>query len=118
MLPLVIKEAHWIEPSLTLSLVGNGWAFGSISAWRVLKGDVLEFSYSTVEASDLILNLCGLSIVSVTSQSPRMAGDPAFELSDGRWLEIFSDIAVDPWVMSLPDFGFVGAPGDSRYTQD
>jgi hypothetical protein len=41
-----------------------------------------------------------------------MSADPAFELSDGRWLEIFSDHALDPWSMQLPNMTFVGSPSD------
>jgi hypothetical protein len=114
MLPATIKEAAFLDPTLTLA--GDGWAFSSPSAWRVLKGSVLEFGWSSVDAPNLVLDLVGLSIVSVTSQSPIMRGDPAFELSDGRWLEIFSDDAVDPWSMQLPNVTFVGSPSDPAQT--
>jgi hypothetical protein len=114
MLPVTIKEAAFLDPTLTLA--GDGWAFSSPSAWRVLKGSVLEFGWSSVDAPNLVLDLVGLSIVSVTSQSPIMRGDPAFELSDGRWLEIFSDDAVDPWSMQLPNVTFVGSPSDPAQT--
>jgi hypothetical protein len=110
MLPLAIKEASFADPTLTLA--GDGWALSSPSAWRVIKGGVLEFGWSSVQAPDLVSELRGLSIVSVAPQSPVMAGDPAFELSGGRWLEIFSDHAVDPWSVLLPDITFVGSPSD------
>ncbi len=109
-LPLTIKEAGFADPTLTLA--GDGWALSSLSAWRVIKDGVLEFGWSNAAASDLVWELCGLSIVSVEPQSSRMSGDPAFELSDGRWLEIFSDHALDPWSLRLPDFTFVGSPSD------
>jgi hypothetical protein len=114
MLPVTIKKAAFVDP--TLILRGDGWAFSSLSAWRVIKGSVLEFGWSSVDASPLVLDLVGLSIVSVASQSPIMRGDPAFELSDGRWLEIFSDHAVDPWSMQLPNITFVGSPSDPSQT--
>jgi hypothetical protein len=113
-LPLSIKEAAFVDPSLTLA--GDGWAFSSPSAWRVLKGGVLQFGWSSAEASDLVRELCGLSIVSLAPQSFRMSGDPAFELSDGRWVEFFSDYAVDPWSMRLPNMTFVGSPSDPSHT--
>ena len=114
MLPLSIKEAAFADPTLTLA--GDSWTFSSLSAWRVIKGSVLEFGWSSVDAPYLVLDLVGLSIVSVASQSPIMRGDPGFELSDGRWLEIFSDHAIDPWSMQLPDITFVGSPSDPSQT--
>jgi hypothetical protein len=42
MLPLIIKEATFIDP--TLMLAGDSWAFSSPSAWRVIKGGVLDFA--------------------------------------------------------------------------
>jgi len=114
MLPLTIKEAAFVDPTLTLA--GDNWAFSSPSAWRVIKGGVLEFGWSSVDAPHLVLDLVGLSVVSVASQSSIMRGDPAFELSDGRWLEIFSDHAIDPWSMRLPNITFVGSPSDPSQT--
>ena len=113
-LPLKIREATFRDPTLTLA--GDGWTFSSPSAWRVIKSNVLDFGWSDTEASNLVWDLCGLSIVAVCKQSPRMSGDPAFELSDGRWLEIFSDHAVDPWSMRLPNMTFVGSPSDPSQT--
>ncbi len=110
LLPLTIKVAAFKDP--TLSLAGDSWAFSTPSAWRVLNGGVLDFGWSGKDAPALVRGLVGLSIVAVASQSPRMRGDPAFELSDGRWLEIFSDHFLDPWVMTLPNITFVGAPSD------
>lgn len=114
MLPLVIKEASFADPTLTLT--GDDWSFSSPSAWRVVKEGVLEFGWSEVKAPDLVWDLCGLAIISVAPQSPAMSGDPAFELSDGRWLEIFSDNAIDPWSMQLPGMTFVGSPSDPEQT--
>jgi hypothetical protein len=114
MLPLTIKRAAFAYSNLTLA--GDGWALSSPSAWRVIKGGVLDFGWSGEDTPDLVRDLVGLSIVSVASQSPLMGGDPAFELSDGRWLEIFSDHAVDPWFMRLPNITFVGSPSDSSQT--
>lgn len=112
--PLTIEEAAFVDPTLTLA--GHGWSFSSPSAWRVVKGGILEFGWSDAGAPDLVWDLVGLSIVSVVPQSPVMRGDPSFELSDGRWLEIFSDHAVDPWSMRLPNMTFVGSPSDPSQT--
>lgn len=112
--PLKIDAASFADPSLTLS--GEAWSFNSPSAWRVINAGVLEFGWSSVDAPDLIWELCGLLIVSIAHQSPLMRGDPAFQLSDGRWLEIFSDHAVDPWSMRLPTKTYVGSPSDPSQT--
>ncbi|HEX9056571.1 MAG TPA: hypothetical protein VF818_03480 [Ktedonobacterales bacterium] len=112
MLPLTIKMAESADGALTL--VGDGWTFNSVSAWRVIKGGLLDFGWSSENAPELVRGLVGLSIVSVASQSPLMRGDPAFELSDGQWLEIFSDHFLDPWVMHLPNIIFVGSPADTE----
>lgn len=114
MLPLTIKEATFTDPTLTLA--GDGWAFSSPSAWRVIKAGILEFGWSSPDAADLVWDLCGLSIISVAPQSFAMTGDPSFELSDGRRLEIFSDHAIDPWSMQLPNMTFVGSPSDPSQT--
>ena len=82
----------------------------------MIKGGVLDFGWSSVDAPHLVGDLVGLSIVSVALQSSIMKGDPAFELSDGRCLEIFSDHAVDPWSMQLPNITFVGSPSDPSQT--
>ncbi len=111
--PLKIKEATFTDPTLTIA--GEGWAFSSPSAWRITAGGVLVFGWSDAAAADRIWDLCGQSIISVTSQSPRMAGDPAFELSSGQWLEIFSDHPTDPWSLSLPSMTFVGSPSDPAH---
>ena len=105
---LKIQEVRWHDPSL--GIVGKGWTFNTTSAWRVLGVDGrLAFAWESNTADDL-KSLVGKSIVSVSSQSPRMTGDPAFELSDGRWLEVFACHATDPWVLSLPEMTYVGNP--------
>jgi len=114
MFPVTIKEAAFVDPTLTLA--GDSGAFSSLSAWRVVKAGVLDFGWGSVDAPHLVRGLVGLSIVSIAAQSPLMSGDPAFELSDGRWLEIFSDHAADPWSMRLPNIILVGSPSDPSQT--
>lgn len=114
LLPLVVREASFEDPTLTLS--GDGWAFSSISAWRVTRGGVLVYGWSEPSAPDRVWDLCGLAIVSVSSQSPWMRGDPVLELSSGDFLEVFSDHATDPWVFRLPSITFVGSPSDPAFS--
>ncbi len=112
--PLMIKEASFADPALTLS--GDNWSFSTSSAWRVVNGGVLEFGWSDVTSPDRVWDLCGQAIVAVAPQSPLMRGDPAFELSSGMWLEVFSDHAIDPWLLRLPSMTFVGSPSDPAQT--
>lgn len=109
--PLRITSASFIDPSL--SLIGPGWAFNSVSAWRLCANGVLLFGWSDTNVNAHIGHLVGKSIVSVEAQSRFLAGDPAFELSDGSWLEVFSDYPTDPWTLQLPGMTFVGSPSDS-----
>ncbi len=110
MFPMIIREATFADPTLTLA--GDGWSFSSVSAWRVTSEGALAFGWSDTAAPDRIWELCGQGIVSVAPQSSLMAGDPAFELSSGQWLEIFSDHPTDPWSVQLPSMTFVGSPSD------
>ncbi|NNM44390.1 hypothetical protein HJG52_00005 [Knoellia sp. DB2414S] len=109
--PLRIASASFIDPSL--SLIGPGWAFNSVSAWRLCENGVLLFGWSEKNVEEHIGRLVGNSIVSVEAQSRFLAGDPAFELSDGSWLEVFSDYPIDPWTLRLPGMTFVGSPSDA-----
>jgi hypothetical protein len=60
-------------------------------------------------APQLVGKLRGKSIERVDPQSLFMRADPAFELTGGERLEIFSDQGLDPWTLSLPRMIFVGA---------
>ena len=115
LLPLKIDQVD--ASSMSLGLSGEGWAFSARSAWRVTRYGVIEIAFG--QNKDFLLRmqeLCGLSIVSVALQSPRMSDDLAFELSKGWWLEIFSDRPVDPWVLELPEKTFLGAPTNPQPT--
>jgi hypothetical protein len=115
LLPLVVREASFADPTLTLA--GDGWAFSSTSAWRVTRNGLLLYGWSDPAAPDLVWDLCGQAIMSVSAQSSLMRGDPAFQLSSGNWLEIFSDHPTDPWVLRLPSVTFVGSPTDPAWVQ-
>jgi hypothetical protein len=73
---------------------------------------VLVYGWSDSSASDRVWDLCGQAILAVSAQSMLMRGDPAFQLSGGEWLEVFSDHPTDPWVFRLPSMTFVGSPTD------
>ena len=80
----------------------------TVASWRVAINGVLDFGWSDESAGTRITELVGLEVLDVEPQSPRMKGDPAFRLSGGRWIEMFSDHPVDPWVLMLPKNVFVG----------
>lgn len=115
LLPLEISAASYSEP--TLMLAGEGWSFSSASAWRITRGGILEYGWSSPESNVAIQRLRGKSIVAIAPQSAFMAGDPAFEFSDGGWLEVFSDYPTDPWSLQLPNITFVGSPSDPSQVQ-
>lgn len=108
LLPMKIREAEFTDPSLIIT--GDDWSFTAMCAWRVIQSRRLVFGWSHPDATDLIWELCGQSIISVGPQSKLMPGDPAFELSQGGWLEVFADHATDPWALRLPTRTFVGSP--------
>lgn len=115
LLPLAIREASFADPTLTLA--GDGWAFSTVSAWRVTRAGLLVYGWSDSSASDRVWDLCGQAIVSVSAQSSLMSGDPALQLSGGDWLEVFSDHPTDPWVFHLPSVTLVGSPTDPAQAQ-
>ena len=106
-----IREARWANPLLAIS--GESWNLNTMSAWRILDREG-RLVFGCDEHGERIESLVGLTILSVEPQSIRMGGDPAFKLSDGRWLEIFSSSFGDPWVLRLPGAVFVGDPWAER----
>ena len=108
LLPLTIREATYADDTLTIA--GDGWAFSALCPWRVVRDGVLLYAWSDPAADDRVWDLCGQQVLAVSAQSSAMPGDPRFELSTGELLEIFSDHAVDPWVLRLPNTVYVGSP--------
>lgn len=105
--PLNINNASFDGDTLTLS--GESWNFSTLSAWRVLNGNEIEFACWDKNIEEQVSALNGLSIVGTQTQGAIVGTDPVFELSDGRYIEIFSTDTDEPWVMTLPsDTVFVG----------
>jgi len=98
--PLLIKQCSWDEDALTL--VGADWNFNTLSAWRIAYEEKIQFACWDKEISDRLKELEGLSIVSLMAQGQYVQEDPVFELSDGRYLEIFSTDTVEPWAFQIP----------------
>ena len=114
LLPLTIGEATFADEILTI--VGDGWAFSALCPWRVVREGVLLYSWSDPAAVDRVWDLCGQQVLAIRTQSSAMRGDPTFELSTGEHVEVFSDVASDPWVLHLPNSVYVGSPSDSDHT--
>lgn len=109
LLPLKISRFDYSDTRLEIG--GEEWEFRTFSTWRVIRHGVVEIAWGqSEEFLRRTQKLCGLSILSIALQSPRMSGDLAIELTDGWCVEIFSDQPVDPWVMVLPGKTFVGSP--------
>ncbi|MET3806836.1 hypothetical protein ABIB25_003856 [Nakamurella sp. UYEF19] len=109
-MPLGIDHASYEYPAL--SIYGKNWSLNTDSSWRLVKGGVVFLGVSETQGPEALTFLEGESIIGVRPQSELVRGDPAFELTGGMWLEIFSDQGVDPWVFSLPQIVFVGSPYD------
>lgn len=79
-----------------------------MSAWRISDTSGIEFGCWDEETTQKTATLKTLEIVGVSSAGSPNSLDPIFELSDGRFLEIFSTTTLEPWVMHLPDTAYVG----------
>jgi hypothetical protein len=109
-LPLRVVTAEWSNDALVLA--GNEWSATVSCPWRVSHLGVLVFSWDSKDAADRVWDLIGQDVVDVVAQSSVSPADPAVVFSGGLALEVFSDIAIDPWVMRFPGMTFVGSPAD------
>lgn len=99
--PLLIKHISWDGD--VLNLVGTDWNFNTLSAWRITHDGKIQFACWDEGIGDRLKELEGLSIVRVRPQGQCIQEDPVFELSDGRYLEIFSTDTIEPWSFQVPD---------------
>lgn len=98
-------------PGGGIRLTGEGWIFCASPDWRMLNRDgTLASAWSTPGVEKEVAELVGLRVEEAAVQSRLTAADPAFRLSDGRWLEVFSVDPLFPWFMRLPGGVFSGAP--------
>ncbi|MCX2803383.1 hypothetical protein [Microbulbifer thermotolerans] len=108
LLPLVIKEISWDGD--TFIIAGDEWSFSTTSAWRIIKESSIDFACWDNNIDTRVDKLKGLSLVAVQPQGSSIHVDPAFQLSDGRRLEVFSTETVEPWAFTLPGGSiYVGA---------
>jgi len=110
-LPLLLEDASWSDPVLSLS--GSGWNFNSLSAWRLRNSERVLVGCSDSNAAEAVRRLIGQSVVRVFAQTSNLVVDPAFELSDGTILEVFATDTFEPWTLHLPSGRiFVASPSD------
>jgi hypothetical protein len=111
--PLEIKDAGFESEYLTL--LGEEWNFHALTPWRVVEGNRIRYGHGDPDAHLHVRTLVGDAITGLRIQSDVLRTDPAFMLSDGAILEVFSDHYYEPWTMRLPTGLFVALPGDGRY---
>ncbi|MEJ2866772.1 hypothetical protein WCD74_03290 [Actinomycetospora sp. OC33-EN08] len=90
---------------------GTNWGFQTTSSWRLVGDEGIVTSSGSPDLESGVLGLVHLSVVAVSEQARLTPGDPVFLLDNGWRLEVFSELALDPWSMMLPDIVFVGEPG-------
>ena len=113
-LPLVVDYIEWDDP--TLSFGGNRWGLSTISCWRVIKSNKLDFGCDDDIANEEVKKFLSDSVVSIEIQSEYLPSDPVFIFSKGHRLEIFSVMYLEPWVFGSPTgVVHVGSPSDDRY---
>ena len=97
--------SDWAEiyADITLLLGGDGWSLSATCDWTWRTGHDLEVTVATPDAVDLVWDLIGDELASVTWTAERGFGfDPRFDLRAGGSLELLSDVAFDTWVIHLP----------------
>ena len=98
-LPLGIEHATF-EDTVNLTFGGPDWSLNVSSPSRLVRRGQLLRGSDDIDSP--VADLLGRSIIRVEVQS-RSVLDPAFELDDGRMLEVFSCDPFEPWVLRLPD---------------
>ncbi len=82
---------------------GEGSNVNTLGVWRAVEGRRVAFAcYDDERGRSEVRSLIGLSITAARAQSHRAPVDPAFVLSDGRVLEIFSTDTFEPWTLHFP----------------
>jgi hypothetical protein len=99
LLPIKTEQVSWGGDTLMLS--SKNWIFRTESVWRVSKNHRLQFTCWDGDASTLVSNFLGVSVVEVNWLIGTQPIDPAIRLSDGCVLEVFCSSSIDPWVMEF-----------------
>lgn len=106
-LPLLVRVAAVENENLYVG-DGESWHFNTTSAWRLRDGQSLIAGWTWPDASDLVWDLCGRRLTTITVQSERTPVDPVL-IFDNAWsLEVFGDHYLDPWTLHLESSILVG----------
>jgi hypothetical protein len=97
--PIKIEQVSWDGDTLILSTAD--WSFRTESVWRVSKNHKLQFACWDDDAPVLISDFLGASIIEIKWITDAQPIDPSIKLSDGRVLDVFCSISIEPWVMEL-----------------
>ena len=112
--PLIVDYIEWNDP--ILSFGGNNWSFYSVSSWRAILNNKLDFACYDDVTEEKLKRLQNNHIISIEIQSNHLPSDPVFVFSNGYKLEIFSVTYLEPWVFGSPTtIVHIGSPSDSRY---
>lgn len=110
-LPLAITDIEHNDPAILLR--GDDWSLSIVCPWRLCQYDRLVCAYGDPDAEPRTRLLIGAEVIEVVAQSMlQRYRDPAFRISGGYSLEIFSDTDLDPWAVMLPERTFVGPLSD------
>ena len=101
--PLKIEKANFVSETLILS--GRDWSLSTLSAWRVTEDGRIVYGCFDEGFENKVSQLAGLEVVDIFFSNKNQDDDPSFVLSDGKVLEVFSSIMVEPWVLKLPSVG-------------
>lgn len=116
LLPLPIDSVKYNDPMVLLD--GPGWSLSVACPWRLTRDGLLVCAYGDRNAETALQELIGASLIEMDVEAcARPSTDPAFRLAGNRWLEVFADTDLDPWVMRLSAQTFIGsasAAGDAE----
>lgn len=105
------SSPRWCRPPGRCASPVTGGCSWHLPAGRVLRADgSLAFSWNWSGFHESVDALLGLAIDEVSQQATRASMDPAFHLSNGWVLEVFSGSSWDSWLLRLPAAPFHGAP--------
>ena len=96
-LPVTVTGAKWAAESLTIW--GDGWSFTTMSSWRLLaQGRFVCSCFHVPDSAST--HLVGKQLDRVGVRAGASVDDMTL-VFDGVVVEVFTDMAVEPWVLSL-----------------
>jgi hypothetical protein len=103
-LTLTVSGGEWAAESLTIW--GSGWNFSTMSSWRLVRDDRVVCS-CLHEPECAGEHLRDRQLEAVTGRPGAAVDDINLSFDSGYVLEVFSDLAVEPWVLHLPGGTYV-----------